>query len=111
MFILEACEIHSMSMELITWPWMNLFFEEDTDKFLFAHLSKAVTFIPYGVTVDEFQHFVYENPDATQEQRKNKWREIEKKYLPYINYGDNDFLERGGLWFQQAHLFKMPFII
>ena len=30
---LESCEIHSMSMEFITWPWMNLFFEEDTDKY------------------------------------------------------------------------------
>ena len=56
----EACEIHSMSMEFFTWPWMNLFFQEDEEKYKFSHLSGAVLFIPYGVTVDEFQHFVYE---------------------------------------------------
>ncbi|MBS1550467.1 MAG: M3 family oligoendopeptidase [Bacteroidetes bacterium] len=106
---LEAAEIHSMSMEFITWPWMNLFFEEDTDKFLFSHLFKALTFIPYGVTVDEFQHFIYSNPDATPAERKLKWRELEKKYMPGKDYEGNEFLERGGYWFMQGHIFKMPF--
>lgn len=105
----ESCEIHSMSMEFFTWPWMDLFFEEDTDKYKFTHLGNAVKFIPYGVTVDEFQHFVYENPEATPEERKKAWREIEKKYLPHKNYEGCDFLERGGWWFQQAHIFKTPF--
>ncbi len=106
---LEAAEIHSMSMEFITWPWMNLFFEEDTDKFLFSHLFKALTFIPYGVTVDEFQHFVYSNPDAAPAERKLKWRELENKYMPGKDYEGNEFLERGGYWFMQGHIFKMPF--
>jgi M3 family oligoendopeptidase len=57
----EACEIHSMSMEFFTWPWMQLFFKEDTDKYHFAHLAGALQFLPYGVAVDEFQHFVYEH--------------------------------------------------
>lgn len=106
---MESAEIHSMSMEFLTWPWMELFFEEDTDKFLYSHLSRALGFIPYGVTVDEFQHYVYENPEATPEERKAKWRETEKKYRPYLNYEENEFLERGGFWFHQAHIFKMPF--
>lgn len=105
----EACEIHSMSMEFFTWPWMNLFFKEDEEKYKFSHLSEALTFIPYGVTVDEFQHFVYENPEATPDERKSAWREIEKKYLPDTDYEDNDFLQRGGYWFRQGHLFGMPF--
>lgn len=106
---LEACEIHSMSMEFFAWPWMESFFKEDVEKYKFAHLSGALLFIPYGVTVDEFQHFVYENPTATPEERKLKWREIEKKYLPYRDYEDNDFLERGGYWFRQGHIFSNPF--
>ncbi|MDZ4711432.1 MAG: M3 family oligoendopeptidase [bacterium] len=106
---LEACEIHSMSMEFITWPWMELFFEEDTDKFLYSHLVRALKFIPYGCTVDEFQHYVYTNPDATPKERKIKWREIENKYSPWTNYEGNDFLERGGFWFQQGHIFRRPF--
>jgi M3 family oligoendopeptidase len=106
---LEACEIHSMSMEFFTWPWMNLFFKEDTDKYKYSHLSEALLFIPYGVTVDEFQHFVYNNPEASPKERKNAWREIEKKYLPYRDYEDNDYLERGGYWHQQGHIFGNPF--
>jgi M3 family oligoendopeptidase len=105
----EAAEIHSMSMEFITWPWMELFFEDEVEKYKFSHLAGAVNFIPYGVTVDEFQHFVYENPDATPTERKTKWREIEKKYLPFRDYEDNDLLNRGGYWFRQGHIFGTPF--
>lgn len=106
---LEACEIHSMSMEFITWPWMELFFKEEVEKYKFSHLSAAINFIPYGVTVDEFQHFVYANPDASPEQRKDKWREIERKYLPFKNYQDNGFLDKGTYWFKQGHIFSSPF--
>jgi M3 family oligoendopeptidase len=105
----EACEIHSMSMEFFTWPWMQLFFFDDADKYKFTHLSEALLFIPYGVTVDEFQHRVYENPDMTPAERKKVWREIEKKYMPYRDYDGNEYLERGGWWYQQLHIFGMPF--
>lgn len=106
---LEACEIHSMSMEFITWPWMELFFKEEVEKYKFSHLSAAINFIPYGVTVDEFQHFIYANPDASPEQRKDKWREIERRYLPFKNYQDNRFLDKGTYWFKQGHIFSSPF--
>lgn len=105
----ESCEIHSMSMEFFAWPWMNLFFKEDTEKYKYLHLGSALKFIPYGITVDEFQHFVYKNPNATPKERKEYWRSLEKKYLPHKNYEECDFLERGGWWFQQAHIFLDPF--
>ena len=105
----ESCEIHSMSMEFFTWPWMNLFFEEDTEKYKYSHLGGAIKFIPYGIVVDAFQHFVYENPEATSAERKQAWRELEKKYLPHKDYEGCKFLERGGWWFQQSHIFTSPF--
>ena len=105
----EACEIHSMSMEFLTWPWMGLYFENDEDKYKFIHLSEALLFIPYGVTVDEFQHWVYENPEATPEERRNKWLETEKKYLPTRDYGEIDELKEGIFWFRQGHIFGTPF--
>lgn len=105
----EACEIHSMSMEFFTWPWMDRFFEDEADKYRFDHLASGLIFIPYGVTVDEFQHFVYENPDATPAERKQAWREIERKYLPHRNYDDNAYLEQGGFWHKQGHIFSTPF--
>jgi M3 family oligoendopeptidase len=106
---LEACEIHSMSMEFFTWPWMELFFKEDTEKYKFNHLSSALLFLPYGVAVDEFQHFVYENPNVTPAERKRVWREIEKKYMPTRDYDGNDYLERGGFWQRQSHIYTTAF--
>lgn len=105
----EACEIHSMSMEFFTWPWMDLFFKEEADKYRFDHLASSLIFIPYGVTVDEFQHFVYANPDATPAERKAAWRDIERKYLPHRDYADNEYLEQGGFWQKQGHIFSTPF--
>ncbi|MCH1627808.1 M3 family oligoendopeptidase [Fredinandcohnia quinoae] len=105
----EACEIHSMSMEFFTWPWMELFFKEDTDKYKFAHLSEALLFLPYGVAVDEFQHFVYENPELTPAERNNAWREIERTYLPDRDYDGNNYLEQGAFWQRQGHIYNTAF--
>jgi M3 family oligoendopeptidase len=106
----EACEIHSMSMEFFAYPWMKLFFGADEEKYRFDHLVDGITFIPYGVSVDEFQHFVYANPDCGQEGRMKAWREIEKKYMPHKQYGaESPFLERGGWWMRQLHIFEYPF--
>lgn len=106
---MEACEIHSMSMEHLTYKWMHLFFGADTDKYKFVHLASNVMFLPYGVAVDEFQHRVYENPDITPDERKKMWLEIDKKYRPWVDYDGVDYLERGGLWHRQAHIFRSPF--
>jgi M3 family oligoendopeptidase len=105
----EACEIHSMSMEFFTWPWMESFFEEETDKYKFAHLGSSINFLPYGATVDEFQHFVYENPAATPAERNAAWRSIEQKYLPQRDYSGNAYLESGAFWQKQTHIYNTPF--
>lgn len=106
---MEEAEIHSMSMEFFAWPWMERFFDEDKDKYLYAHLVSAINFLPYGVTVDEFQHFVYENPDSGHAARCAKWREIEKKYTPYKKYAGFPLYEKGARWMRQSHIFEAPF--
>lgn len=105
----EACEIHSMSMEFFTWPWMELFFGPDTAKYQFGHLAAALKFLPYGVAVDEFQHVVYENPGMSPEERNTAWRAIERKYLPQRDYDGYEFLEAGRFWQKQSHIFNVPF--
>jgi M3 family oligoendopeptidase len=105
----DAAEIHSMSMEFLTWPWMEGFFGADTQKYHFSHLANSIQFIPYGVAVDEFQHVVYANPDMTPAQRKAAWSEIEQKYMPQRNYADNRYLAAGGFWQKQSHIFNSPF--
>ena len=106
---LEACEIDSMSMEFFAYPWMNLFFKDGADKYRFAHLDGAISFLPYGAEVDEFQHFVYEHPELTHKERCAKWAELEKVYRPWLNFKGFDYLENGGWWVRQSHIFASPF--
>ena len=106
---MESAEIHSMSMEFFTWPFMERFFKEDTEKYKFYHVEHALEFIAYGVVVDEFQHKVYANPNATPMERRQMWRETEKKYLPHRKYDENPFLESGTWWYKQGHIFFRPF--
>lgn len=105
---MECCEMHSMSMEYLTYPWMNLFFKEDTDKYLYEHLCAAITFIPYGCIVDAFQTYCYENPDLTHAERKAYFRNLEKTFLPHRQYQESDYLESGGFWEKQMHIFQCP---
>lgn len=105
----EACEIHSMSMEFFAWPWMELFFKEDTGKYKFSHLAGTLLFLPYGAAVDEFQHEVYANPDMTPAERNAMWRKIEQKYLPLKDYDGMEYLEQGGYWQRQMHIYQGPF--
>lgn len=106
---LESCEIHSMSMEFLAWPWMEKFFGDTAQKYRFSHISDAIKFLPYGVLVDHFQHEVYAKPEMTPQQRKETWRKLEKMYLPHQDYTGNEFLNNGAYWFQQGHIFSSPF--
>ena len=106
---MEAAEIHSMSMEFFTWPWMEKFFKEDTKKFKYKHISGSLSFLPYGACVDHFQHWVYRNPKASPKKRKNKWLELESIYMPWRAYDDMVFIKDGGVWQGQLHIYQMPF--
>lgn len=106
---MESAEIHSMSMEFFAYPWMKDFFGEDTEKYYFSHLTGTLTFLPYGVLVDHFQHEIYNNPEMTPAERKTVWKKLEKMYRPERDYTGCEILERGAFWFQQGHIFQMPF--
>ena len=105
----EINEIHSMAMEHFAYPWMELFFGEDADRYRYAHLAGALSVIPYMVCVDEFQHHVYANPNMTAAERRETWHEIEREYMPWRDYDGNEFLEQGGFWMQKQHIFLYPF--
>ncbi|WP_414052192.1 M3 family oligoendopeptidase [Macrococcus animalis] len=104
----ESCEIHSMSMEFLTYKWMDLFFN-NAAKFIYKHLADAIQFLPYGVAVDEFQHIVYANPELSPEERRKAWTSLEQKYLPHTDYDGIEPLIHGALWHRQGHIFESPF--
>ncbi len=107
---LEACEVHSMSMEFFAWPWAEGFFKKDTRKFYYCHLSGALTFIPYGTMVDHFQHIVYEKPELTPKERHGVWKELLGIYMPWMKLdGDIPFYSEGEGWQRQHHIYSSPF--
>lgn len=106
---METAEIHSMSMEFFTEPWYDRFFKDRADDYTMMHLEGAITFIPYGCMVDEFQNIIYDNPDMTPDERRKVWLRLEKEYRPHMDYGDNAFYLSGGLWQRQHHIYTMPF--
>ena len=106
---LESCEIHSMSMEFLTSPWHELFFKEDTAKYAVSHAQDALTFLPYGCMVDEFQHVVYSQPQLTAQERNQVWLELEKKYRPWIDFDGLPFYSRGAGWQRQLHIYQHAF--
>ena len=107
---LEACEVHSMSMEFFAWPWAELFFGPDTSKYLYSHLASALTFIPYGTMVDHFQHVVYEKPQMTPAERHAVWKELLGVYMPWVRLdGEIPFYSEGEGWQRQHHIYTVPF--
>ncbi len=107
---MEACEVHSMSMEFFAEPWAEDFFGKDAAKFRYSHLAGALTFIPYGTLVDHFQHVVYEKPDMTPAQRHAVWKELLGVYMPWMKLdGQIPFYSEGEGWQRQHHIYSSPF--
>lgn len=106
---METAETHSMSMEFFAWPYMENFFGEDAERYKFMHLLDALSFIPYGTIVDDFQRQVYENPDWTPEERKAAWRKLEAEFRPHISFEGVPYLEEGTRWQYQMHIYESPF--
>ena len=105
----EVNEIHSMSMEFFAYPYMERFFGDKTDRYLYAHFTGALKAIPYLVSVDEFQHRVFEEGETTPSDWRRIWHETEQRYMPWRSYDGNSFLEGGGFWMQKQHIFLYPF--
>ena len=106
---IETCEIHSTSMEFLTYPYMEKFYGENAQAYRELHMTQALLFLPYGCMVDEFQHIIYDDPDMTPEQRHQVWLDLEHKYQPFIKYEDHPFHAMGGAWMKKDHIFTTPF--
>ncbi len=107
---MEAAEIHSMGLEFLTYPGIDaLVGPEAADRFRRMHLIGALAFLPYGVCVDHFQHEVYAAPDASPADRHAMWQRLERLYMPWTDYGDLPFLNKGGRWQAKPHIYGSPF--
>lgn len=106
----DLAEIHSMGMEFLVWPYLHYVLpEEDLSSYKYIHLKNALSFIPYGCAIDEFQETIYDHPEFTPEDRKALWKNLEKEYLPWKHYETEIFLGQGRAWQRQTHVYRWPF--
>ncbi len=107
----EMAEVASMAMELFSMDYWDTFFdnEEELKRAKRHQLERVITIFPWIATVDKFQHWVYENPDHTVEERTAAWTTIQNEFTAGVL--DFSGLEpfRAISWQRQLHLFEVPF--
>lgn len=105
----DACEIHSMGMEYLSMRHMHEFFsDENTEKFRRNRWKSAVELMCYICIVDEFQHWVYEHPNASTDERDAAWDSFWDLYKPGIDFSGVESY-KSARWYAQSHLFHAPF--
>lgn len=107
----EMAEVASMSMELFTMDHWDVFFdnEEEMRRAKRHQLERVITIFPWIATIDKFQHWVYENPVHTIEERKENWLRILNEFATSaIDYSGLEPF-RSYNWQRQLHLFEVPF--
>jgi len=108
---MEIAEVASMSMELFTMDYWDVFFDnkEDLTRAKEHQLERTITIFPWIAVIDKFQHWIYEHPQQTVEERTKAWTDI-------LNDFSDDVIDYSGLesfrenhWQKQLHLFEVPF--
>jgi oligoendopeptidase F len=108
---MEIAEVASMSMELFSMDYWDVFFEnkEELKRAKEYQLERVITIFPWIAIIDKFQHWVYENPAHTEEQRAETWMDILNEFTsPEIDFSGLDEYRKYG-WQRQLHLFEVPF--
>jgi oligoendopeptidase F len=107
----EVAELASMSMELISMDYWDVYFdnEEDLKRAKKEQLTDVLKTLPWVAVIDQFQHWVYTNPSHNSEERETVFKQIYTRFgAGFANWTDlqNQF---GNLWQKQLHLFEVPF--
>lgn len=108
----EVAELASMAMELLSMAHWNLFFpdKDNLQRAKRTQLENILKVLPWIMTIDKFQHWVYTNPDHSITERETKWLEIYEEFYPADIIDWNGFEEeKTYIWQKQLHLFEVPF--
>lgn len=107
----EIAEVASMTMELFSMDRWSVFFnnKEELIRAKELQLERVITIFPWIATIDKFQHWVYENPNHSEEEREVNWMRILNEFsTPVIDYsGLEEYMKY--FWQKQLHLFEVPF--
>lgn len=107
----EVAELASMSMEMLTMELWNEFYknEDDFKRAKREQLESILKILPWIAQIDEFQHWVYENPTHSPAERHAKWVEISKEYGTGLTDWTGFEDMQSSSWQRQLHLFEVPF--
>jgi oligoendopeptidase F len=107
----EVAELASMSMELISMDHWNIFFEDENElkRAKREHLEDIIETLPWVATIDKFQHWIYENPQHSFEDRKQAWNKIFDEFADTITDWSGLQEAKDYLWQKQLHLYEVPF--
>ena len=108
---MEIAEVASMAMELFSMDHWQFFFsnKNDLNRAKSKELERVITIFPWIATIDKFQHWVYENPGHTEQERTEKWVEILNEFSSSeVDFSGLDDYRKSS-WQRQLHLFEVPF--
>lgn len=107
----EVAELASMSMELLSMDEWDIFFEDEKDlkRAKREHLEQIIETLPWVATIDKFQHWVYENPGHSLEDRTKNWNRILNQFSDEVTDWSSNMEVKDSLWQKQLHLFEVPF--
>ncbi|WP_332628705.1 M3 family oligoendopeptidase [Halalkalibacter flavus] len=108
---MESAELASMSMELLTMDQWNLFYEDEADliRAKKEQLKGIIDFLPLGMIIDQFQHWMYENPDHTSDERDRKYKELMLDIdSNVVNWNGYEKWQQTA-WLRVLHIFEVPF--
>ncbi|MBP7477350.1 MAG: M3 family oligoendopeptidase [Chitinophagales bacterium] len=106
---LDAVETFSMAMEIFAYPYVPMYFKQDSSKFYLDHLKANIGQIINMSFGDEFQQMVYENVDWTDEDRNNAYLAMQQKYTIPADKDHNAYLIEGNDWKSNSHFVTIPF--
>lgn len=108
---MEVAELASMSMELISMDHWDIFFNDESDlrRAKLEHLEDLIETLPWVATIDKYQHWIYENPAHTPEERIQNWNRILDEFSDTITDWGGLTEAKNYLWQKQLHLYEVPF--
>ena len=107
----EVAELASMSMELISMDKWNVYFdkEEDLIRAKKEQLADVLKTLPWVAVIDQFQHWIYTNPEHNAADREAAFKQIYERFgAGFANWDDLE-QQLGNVWQKQLHLFEVPF--
>lgn len=106
---MEMAEVASMAMELLAYDHLDVFYDgEDLDRARREQLEGIIRVFPWIATIDAYQHWLYEHPRHTRDERTGRWLSLMDRFGGIEDWSGYEEV-RASLWQRQLHLYGVPF--